>query len=429
MALALSFWAGLFWWIAISGGLYRRVKICLAQLAVSSLVTCLLIAVILADLTIGLYPLPLHPDILAGFFVGILGACSLLLHARKPREAIQSAALVAGSSLFALIQSECLLSFLVQPYLSTEADFTEIVVASWPRPISIEKSPGTFRILGLADSFGNNGGFSNYHYLLERMLRSEFGSRIEMVNLSVAAYEPRDELDLLRRFGTAYKPDLVLHGFFVGNDFSTPRRPLVRVGGIILRPVEGWIRFRPKFFLTREVVRQHAMVIQDRYRKRAEAAGGREVGTFSEQDFLRIEANRLNVCCGREPAPAVRWQETEELLKTIRNEVARMGAQYVMIIHPDQIQVEDALRRQVFEAGGISPADYFLDLPQTFLMADCAHNGLACLDLLHVFRIHGAEGGLYLLRDTHYSEIGNRLAAAEIFRYLLHQQIIPSFHS
>jgi len=35
------------------------------------------------------------------------------------------------------------------------------------------------------------------------------------VNISVSEYELADELDLLRRFGARYGPDLVLHGLFV----------------------------------------------------------------------------------------------------------------------------------------------------------------------------------------------------------------------
>jgi hypothetical protein len=429
MVLALALWVGMFWWIAMSDRLYRRITNLLSQLPVISLATCLLAAMFVADLTIGLYPLPLrllHPGVLAGVAAGALGTFALLLSAREPREALRIAALMAGSSVVALILAECLLSFLARPYVRTEREFTEMVAASWPRPISIEKSPGTFRILGLADSFGRVGGFSNFHYVLEWMLRSQFGPGIEVVNLSVEGYEPRDQLDMLQRFGARYQPDLVLHGFFVGNDFWTPRYPLVRVGWFLMRPVEEWRRYRPKFFLIKEWIREYAIAMRDLYRKRGEAAHGKEVGTFSEQDFLRIEAVRVDSCCYRDPEPAVRWQETMEVLKAIWSEADQMGARYVMVIHPDQIQVEDALRQQVFQAGDLFEADYDLGLPQTFLMADCVRNGLACLDLLHTFRTNGAEGGLYLLRDTHYNETGNRLAATEILRFLLDQQIIPS---
>jgi hypothetical protein len=37
------------------------------------------------------------------------------------------------------------------------------------------------------------------------------------------APEPRDYLSILVKEGLAFKPDLVLVGFFVGNDFETPR--------------------------------------------------------------------------------------------------------------------------------------------------------------------------------------------------------------
>jgi hypothetical protein len=56
-------------------------------------------------------------------------------------------------------------------------------------------------------------------YLLAAALRREVSPTIQMVNVSVSGYEPQHELAIMR-FAMAYAPDLVLHGFFVGNDFT-----------------------------------------------------------------------------------------------------------------------------------------------------------------------------------------------------------------
>jgi hypothetical protein len=57
-------------------------------------------------------------------------------------------------------------------------------------------------------------------------------------------------------------------------------------------------------------------------------------------------------------------------------------------------------------------------------MQQCEHAGRRCLDLLPAFREAGSQGGLYLIRNTHYNKVGNQLAADEIGNYLLDRGIL-----
>ena len=65
---------------------------------------------------------------------------------------------------------------------------------------------------------------------------------------------------------------------------------------------------------------------------------------------------------------------------------------------------------------------YDLARPQNFLMNDCARDDIQCLDFLPIFKAHPES--LYLLRDTHYNDRGNRLAATVIFEKLQGLQLI-----
>jgi hypothetical protein len=85
-------------------------------------------------------------------------------------------------------------------------------------PFSIEKPPGTFRIVVLGSSIDMGWGVGDgesYVDLLETWLNEHarvVGSprRFEVLNFAVAAYSPMQRLEVYRRKAAAYHPDLVL---------------------------------------------------------------------------------------------------------------------------------------------------------------------------------------------------------------------------
>ncbi len=117
-----------------------------------------------------------------------------------------------------------------------------------------------------------------------------------------------------------------------------------------------------------------------------------------------------------------------KVLEAIRKEVREIGAKYVMVIHPDQFQVESELRQEVAQRFGLDLGGYDFSLPQRFFRNQCISLGVMCLDMLPTFRMHGSGGGLYLARDTHYNRKGNRLAAQLIFKFLRDFHLIHKDH-
>jgi hypothetical protein len=320
-------------------------------------------------------------------------------------------ALLLGSVSVAICLVELVFRvFLLRSYVPADAaEFHSKISSSWPRPI-LEGQSEMFRIVGLADSFGRAGENRNYHFLIEERF-AERGFPLEVVNLSHPAYDLPDELLLLQRFGDRFAPDVVLHGFFVGNDFSMPHGQFMDYAGIQVRARSGRAAFRPISFALGDWIPRLANVTLERFRKRADSAGG----TFSEATFLGIEKKRLQACRrGRETD----WTRIVGWLDGIREEAERIGARYAMVVHPDQFQVESGLRKTIFDRFGMNPADYDFDLPQRFLRDYCEQTAIPCLDLLPTFRSHGQQGGLYETHDTHYNDRGNQLAATTIMGFL-----------
>jgi hypothetical protein len=205
----------------------------------------------------------------------------------------------------------------------------------------------------------------------------------------------------------------------VGNDFYVPRGELVVLGGIEFRLPDGWKRIRPRDFALREWLARACAIVQNRALQAGERKRREEVGVLAREELLRIEFRVMVHALLRYPyypAPEERWKEAVEI---------RMGAKYVMVIHPDQVQVDAALFRELCEMGGVSSDMFETDLPQRFLLDYCRARNIPCIDLLPAFRERSRRTRLYSFGDTHYNEEGNRLAAEEIFRFLTDRGLVP----
>jgi lysophospholipase L1-like esterase len=89
-----------------------------------------------------------------------------------------------------------------------------------------EKAAGTFRILGLGDSFTYGVGVTleeTYLSRLEQMLNARAGAhpRVEIVKAGIPRYFPEPERILLEKYGLAYRPDLVVVGFLPNDVIDT----------------------------------------------------------------------------------------------------------------------------------------------------------------------------------------------------------------
>lgn len=327
-----------------------------------------------------------------------------------PKKAIfVSLAILIGFTLGIYLTEVVLREVLLVPFVpGSESDFREIVSKNWPKNVALVKKPGSFRILGLADSFGVAGGESNYHYRLEAILRGR-GYDVEVISLSVPAYSLEHELALLQRFGARYEPDLVLHGFFVGNDFGLGEPPTHRYRGVRVEKLAGFSSWLPhNLNVVRWVPKWWEMRAERRRNISARESG--DDGNFSSDDFLEIERVRLGSC--RLPTshgPA--WLGTTAVLDGVKLEIQQMNAAHLLVVHPDQFQIETKLSDEIMDTFNLDWRLYDLDLPQKFLRAYASSRDIQLVDLTLPFRAHGSDGGLYLPRDTHYNPTGNELAA------------------
>lgn len=422
---------GLLWLKTVRRVSYQRLRERVSPGPLLSLLLVTIPVIFLMDLA-GIDP-PNSP----GQWVNLMlfGVLALQVEALSERPVLMSnhLALLATSLGLTVILLELIFVFFLLDSRTpkTETEFFRLMTSNairksdsaWPRPIPFAKPPGTFRILGLSDSFGTSGGItSNYHYQLEDLLRRDMSPAIQMVNISVPGYDTIHELEILRRFGMAYSPDLVLHGFFVGNDFSLygDQVDVYTYLGIPAGRSRSNTRYRPRNFLSRDWIQQALFFLQERRRTQNELAldATNRAASYSKSSYLTMQFRRMNGWAKPTDKDVQRIQKVFPVLDAIRLSAEQGGARYVMVIHPDQTQVDDTLRHEILTTFQANEHEYDFELPQRVLRAYCADRGIQCLDLLPIFRAKANEGALYLLRDTHYNHTGDGLAAASIAQFL-----------
>ena len=118
------------------------------------------------------------------------------------------------------------------------------------------------------------------------------------------------------------------------------------------------------------------------------------------------------------------WR-TIGVVSELVDEVEFTGARCIVMVIPDQFQVDDALVEEVLEATGHRREDYDFDRPQRELVTALKSEGAEVLDLLPVFRRAADRGPLYRPRDTHWNRHGNVVAATALSR-LLEREISSS---
>lgn len=382
----------------------------------------------LLDFIIGLPSRPSH-WVYLGLILGILVQGEGLR--KEPGQFSGQLALFAGSLVLMMIVSELIfVLFLVETqHPKSQREFLRLMSYHrlWPEPISVAKTAGTFRILGLSDSFGTAGGSSNYHYLLEDVLRGGVSPAIQMVNVSVPGYEPVHQLAILR-FAMPYSPDVVLHGVFVGNDFHFPVEDKYIYRRIYIITPQDSSPYRPRNFLIRYWVENSLEPIKERWRTERELATGvvSSVGEMSKSKYLEVQLARMRNWSNPAQKNVNTLRKVFPVLDAIRSVAQEYGARYVMVIHPDVTQVDEHLRRDIVKTFHLNGAKYDFELPQELLTSYCLERGIPCLDLLPVFRAMGASRDLYLVRGTHYNEAGNELAAVTIAGFLRDNHLVPS---
>lgn len=317
-------------------------------------------------------------------------------------------------------------------------------------------APAGFRILGLGDSFAFGFGVEEDDTYLARLERGLSARGAEVINAGLAGMGPDNEARLLAADGPGLRLDLVLVGFYVGNDLMDAVTGVARTrlrNGSPMVPdaiLERWYRpLRPGRILPqplarpapggldlplpfKDILRKHShlyrLVTGRVGRLQLAWRGSRSGGATAAAPVEEFNPFRQEAFCLKSYPPEfdLAWQKAKDAIGEIKTWCDGHGARLAVVVIPTEAQVYPERWNDVLRRFALRDDDFDLDKPQRILAEHAAASGIPLIDLLPVLRAARDTGGpLYFRRDVHWTPRGHALAADEILRRLDALGLLP----
>jgi hypothetical protein len=273
---------------------------------------------------------------------------------------------------------------------------------------------GQFRVLVVGDSFTFGHGCAaeeTYAAVLGRELSVRCPDReVEVINAGYASCNYPDTYYLyLREIGLDLEPDLVIVGFFVGNDVDEQRLVFhewaeVDAAGLPLRIVANDARVEDGYWVSRRRARRYRIpVIRDSHLAHAILGALSGVGTpdkgpyYSELIYRDEYAERTRAAAER----------VRRLFAAMETEAESHGARLVVLMIPAREQV---MPESVFGEAG-PPEGVDLGKPQRQFAAFFEERGIEYVDLLPDLKAIAEREDPYYAGDQHWTPRGHEIVA------------------
>ncbi len=265
---------------------------------------------------------------------------------------------------------------------------------------SREKAPGTYRILGLGDSytFGTGVKFEDtYLQVLERELNASGSTapRYEVMNAGVEGYNTVQELATYRENGSGLKPDLVLVGYLF-NDVDEPSGPGAEGGGGGVAPASEGLSGK---------------IVSLKQRSHFFAFLSPRVGAL----LRRMGVKRTGYVGAyvrqfRDGSPG--WRKSRQALLDLKADTGKDGGRVAVLVLPALVSLGEA--------------DYPLHPYHDAVVGFCRANGIPVLDLYPVFAGERAERYWVSITDPHPNAAADRKIGDAIYRFLVSERLVPA---
>ena len=287
------------------------------------------------------------------------------------------------------------------------------------------KSPNTFRILTLGDSFTFGFGveaLDAYPKRLESILRVRTAvPAFEVINGGASGYATNQELVFLHEEGLSFQPDLVLIGFFGFNDFRDNQLPMDRFtvsdGYLydrdgyeeVLKAKQRGLDLPGKGYLW---AKSHAYrFLAQRYHQLLDNRGA---SPESLPVAPAVSQRPKDATTGRQGPDDEQFDATTALITAIADTARSHTARVALVLIPD---FKDAQNTQsVWEP------------TWKRMEAFCETRQIPVINLSGVFRAAHQAGRtpeLWYQGNQHWRVAGHQLAAETIFRELVDLGLIP----
>lgn len=264
------------------------------------------------------------------------------------------------------------------------------------RDVPAEKTPGTFRIICLGDSYVFGWGVreeetfpARLEFHLINLRRVAGAGAVEALNAGVPAYGTEQELDQLREKGPALRPDLVVLGFVLNDALpgGDRKRHLVL-------PFKDLLRRSAVYRCLGRLYQQGMLTAIAEAATREEKM--RDILSYERANTEALESGRPEF----EQARSLVVAGITDMAETSR----RLGARFLVVIFPNRHQIED-------------PAYTHARFDET-LVSELGERRIEVLDLFPIYKEEARRGPLYLA-DTHPGALGHDVAARAASRRII----------
>lgn len=335
------------------------------------------------------------------------------------------------------------LGFKIRPYANGNNQF-----GFNDQDYPLQKQPDKYRILVVSDSFNWAGGKDkNYTALLEQKFAQYYQKpQVEVINTGYPGTHTAEQLAMLKKYALQYNPDLVVLGFFAGNDFldADPKRKRIIVNDIYIDikrdqelilfgyPIIGksrllmFIEQKYKIFQETAKFKQQSFLPSHtlQFVSTASPQLEKSPGILSLETFLETEKTRLEFCKIKDLRKGKRNANINYILQSIdeMNRVLKQrNIQFTVAIYPDEFQVNPTLLNQVVQTHQLNLSEYEINCMQNILTQHLKAQNIPYLDFQNRFQLEQQKQPLYLLQEPHWNSAGNQLAAEILFENLVTQ--------
>jgi lysophospholipase L1-like esterase len=284
-------------------------------------------------------------------------------------------------------------------------------------PVTIQKPKGTYRILVLGDSFtaGSNVSQENaYPQVLESLFKANNMPHVEVINAGIGGWDPFQYAQYYQYYGHKFSPDLVLIGFFVGNDTYTGVKDVSQTNTAVLgRRVSREARqsnmIKLKVF-TYDRFNLARLLLNKGPRKRNFIR--RDCKDFSKR-YLAVQKGRLQNHLKNSVSRREQLKNTLSQIIRIKTLANKKSIPLKVIIIPDENQINTNLQARLINNQELDKFDFAM--PQSVLLTSFKNANITAIDLLPVFK---KQKRCLYMNDTHWSSEGHKLAAKTIYNAL-----------
>lgn len=266
---------------------------------------------------------------------------------------------------------------------------------------SRDKPRGTFRIVGLGDSYTFGAGVDyedTYLRSLEKLLnksRPSASVRYESVNLGVPGYNTVQELAALREDGLSLRPDLILVGYV----FNDTDEVITMTGEVHIGQPMGHSAGLTRFILNLKDRSHLFRFVSPRLGEVLRKVGIHNIGLVGSYTNQFTENSQ-------------RWKRSQEALLEMDTLARSVGARFAVLVFPAFVS--------------LSRENYPLLQYHQAVTKFCQAHSIPVYDFYHDFEGKKANRFWVSLTDPHPNAAANHIVAEALYRFLTSHRLVST---